>query len=211
MKIHLRGIVLLTATLSFWLNVKAACPQVNASFTTSQTVICGPGATVISFVNTSTGANNVTADYEWFLNGVSFDNTTGLTAPGTSTISAIGNYTFMLVATDPSVPCTDTATVVVSIVPVPNANFTFNPNNSCGELPVSFTNSSAGTFGGTTYLWNFGDASTATTTNATHAYAAGGTYNVTLTQTNGAGCTNSETQAVFCAANSCSFYCRSRC
>lgn len=196
MKKHLPGIVLLIATLSFWLNVNAACPQVNASFTTSQTIVCGPGATVISFVNTSTGANNGSADYEWYLNGVSFDNTTGLTAPGTSTISAIGNYTFMLIATDPSIPCTDTATVIVSIVPVPNANFTFNPNNSCGELPVTFTNTSTGTFGGTTYLWNFGDASTATTTNATHAYATGGTYNVTLTQTNGAGCTNSETQAV---------------
>lgn len=176
--------------------IHAACPQVNASFTTSQTNICGPGAQVISFVNTSTGANNATADYEWFLNGVSFDNTTGLAAPGTSTISAVGTYTFMIVASDASVPCTDTSTVVVTIYPSPNANFTFNPNNDCGGLPVNFTNSSTGTTGSTTYQWNFGDGNTATTTNATHTYASGGAYNVTLTQTNGPGCTNSETQVV---------------
>jgi len=174
----------------------ASCPQVNAAFTTSQTNICGPGAQVISFTNTSTGANNTTSDYEWFLNGVSFDNTTGLVAPGTSTISAIGTYTYMLVVTDPSVPCTDTATMIVKIYPVPNANFTFNPNNQCAGLPVTFTNTSTGTNVETTYLWNFGDGGTATTANASHTYAAGGSYNVTLTQTNGPGCTNSEVQVV---------------
>lgn len=176
--------------------VWSSCPQVNAAFTTSQTDICGPGAQVISFVNTSTGANNVTADYEWFLNGVSFDNTTGMGAPTTSTISAVGTYTFMLVATDPSVPCTDTAFVTVTIYPVPDATFTFGPNNDCAGLPVTFTNSSTGTTGSTTYTWNFGDGGTANTTNATHTFAAGGTYNVSLTQTNGPGCTNTEVQTV---------------
>ncbi|MBK6952182.1 MAG: PKD domain-containing protein [Crocinitomicaceae bacterium] len=182
--------------LSISFDSYAACPQVNAAFTTSQTNICGPGPQVISFVNTSTGVNNVTADYEWFLNGVSFDNTSGMAAPNTSNISAVGTYTYMLVVTDSSVPCTDTATVIVRIYPTPNANFTFNPNNACGGLPVTFTNSSTGTIGATTYSWNFGDGGTATTTNATHTYAAGGSYNVTLTQTNGPGCTNSETQTV---------------
>lgn len=190
------GLLSTLAIIPFGNNAFSACPQVNAAFTTSQTTICGPGPQVISFVNTSTGPNNVTASYEWFLNGVSFDNTVGLAAPTTSTISAVGTYTYKLIVTDTGPACTDTATVVVQVYPVPNANFNFNPNNQCAGLPVTFTNTSTGTIGGTTYAWNFGDGGTATTTNATHTFAAGGTYNVSLTQTNGPGCTNTEIQAV---------------
>ena len=197
MKKTLAGIISFAGFILFLNNARAACPDVNAAFTTSQVQICGPGAQVITFTNTSTGANNITADYEWFLNGVSFDNTTGMAAPGSSNISAVGTYTYMLVATDPSVPCSDTAIVVVQIFPLPNAGFNFNPNNQCAGLPVNFTNTSAGTApGSTTYLWNFGDGATATTTNTTHTYAAGGAYNVSLTQTNFPGCTNTEVQVV---------------
>lgn len=165
------------------------CANLNPSFTTSQTVICGPGATVITFNNTSTGAAAGASDYEWFLNGVSFDNTNGLGAPSNSTISAVGTYTYMMVGTTPG-GCDDTATVIVRIVPVPNASFTFTPNNACAGTNVAFTNTSTGTTAGTTFTWNFGDAGTSTATNPSHAYAAGGSYNVTLTQTNGAGCTD---------------------
>lgn len=174
----------------------ANCPDVVASFTTSTVNICGPGASVISFVNTSTGANSATADYTWALNGVTFDNTTGLVAPNTSTISAVGTYTFRLIASDPSVPCTDTSFVTVRIHNIPNANFTFNPNNACAGTTINFNNTSTGTSGATTYNWNFGDGQTSTNQNPNHVYAAGGTYNVTLTVTNFAGCTDVQTFAV---------------
>lgn len=193
----LLALILLGFSFAFFnLTLKGACPNVNAAFTTSQTNICGPGAQVISFVNTSTGINNIAAEYDWYLNGVLIDNTIGMGAPSTSNISAVGVYTYTLIATDPSVPCTDTATVVVTIYPTPNAGFNFNPNNDCAGQPVNFTNTSTGTTGGTTYFWNFGDGTNASTTNTNHTYNAGGTYNVTLTQTNGPGCTNSETQSV---------------
>lgn len=164
------------------------CAGINSSFTTSQTVICGPGATVISFNNTSTGVGAAGADYTWYLNGVVFDNTTGLGAPTTSTISALGTYNYMVVAFDAAIPCLDTAIVQVLIRPIPVANFTFTPNNQCAGTTVVFTNSSTGTGGFTTYAWNFGDAGTSTAVSPTHVYAAGGSYNVTLTVTNGAGC-----------------------
>lgn len=176
--------------------LKANCPNINSSFTTSQTVICGPGATTLSFNNTSTGAGAAAANYSWYLNGVLFSTTSGLAAPATSNISAIGNYTYMLVAQDTSTLCLDTAIVIVSIVPIPNSNFTFAPNNQCAGTTVSFTNTSTGTIGSTTYLWNFGDATTSTAVSPTHIYANGGTYNVTLTVTNGAGCVSTSTQTV---------------
>jgi gliding motility-associated-like protein len=168
----------------------AACPAINTSFTPSVIDICGPGATTISFVNNSTGANASTATYDWYLNGAFFDNTTGLGAPNNNNISAVGIYTYMLVANDSSGTCTDTFSINVVIHPIPNPSFTFNPNNQCAGTVISFNNTSTGNDGFTTYNWNFGDGNTSTATNPTHSYAAGGTYNVTLTMTNAVGCSN---------------------
>ncbi len=173
----------------FSISAGANCPTINSSFTTSVVSICGPGPNTISFVNTSTGGGAAGATYEWFLNGAPFDTTAGLVAPATSTISAIGTYTFMVVANGPA-GCLDTAINTVRIFPIPVASFTFTPNNQCAGNPVAFTNTSTGTVGVTTYLWNFGDATTSTQQNPTHVYAAGGTYNVTLTVTNFAGCSS---------------------
>ncbi|MEZ4924511.1 MAG: PKD domain-containing protein, partial [Crocinitomicaceae bacterium] len=185
--------------------IQAQCADVNAAFTTNLTNICGPGAQTITFTNTSTGANAATSDYEWFLNGSSIDNTSGLAAPNNDNISAVGTYNYMLVATDPSVPCTDTAFVTVNIYPTPNANFSFAPNNACAGTNINFNNTSTGTQGSTTYNWNFGDGNTSTQQNPNHAYAAGGTYNVTLTVTNGPGCSSTFNQSVTALAipNAC--------
>ncbi len=175
----------------------AACPgTVLANFGTSHTDICGPGATNISFNNLSTGPFNGTSDYEWYLNGTLFDNTTGLAAPTGQTISAVGTYTIMLIAIDNTIPCRDTAISTITIHPLPNAGFTFNPNNVCGGTPVNFNNTSTGTSGNTTYAWNFGDGNTSTQANPTHSYATGGTFNVTLTVTNGPGCTSTTNATV---------------
>lgn len=177
-------------------DAKANCPDVVASFTASPVNICGTGSTTISFVNTSTGTNNGSATYRWYRNGVLFDVTNGTGAPNTSTVSAAGTYTFRLIAQDASVPCSDTAFVTVTVHNIPNANFTFNNNNSCAGTTISFNNTSTGTSGATTYAWNFGDGQTSTLQNPTHVYAAGGTYNVTLTTTNFAGCSDVQTFTV---------------
>lgn len=188
---------LLVALSALPLTAYAACPgTVASSFTTSQVDICGPGPTTINFTNTSTGPNAATVDYEWYLNGTLFDNTTGLAAPGGSNISAVGTYTYMLIADDPSIPCLDTAIVTVIIHPVPNADFTFGPNNVCAGTLINFNNNSTGTDPYTTYNWNFGDGNFSGGTNPSHTYAAGGTYNVTLTMTNGPGCTSTHSVVV---------------
>ncbi|TND09398.1 MAG: PDK repeat-containing protein [Bacteroidetes bacterium] len=174
----------------------ANCPNVNAAFTTSVINICGPGPVTVNFTNTSTGANAGAANYAWYLNSVLFANTAGLAAPPGSPISAAGTYTYMLIAADASVPCTDTAFVTVTIHPLPNASFTFSPNNQCAGTSVAFTNTSTGTTTGTTYQWNFGDAGTSALANPSHTYGAGGTYTVTLVVTNFPGCTSTFTTTV---------------
>src|SRR4051812_13999223 len=79
--------------------ISANCTGINTAFTPSQTLICGPGATTLNFINNSTGVDAAGASYNWYLNGVFFDNTSGLAAPSTSTISAVGTYNYMLIAT----------------------------------------------------------------------------------------------------------------
>lgn len=87
--------------------------------------------------------------------------------------------------------------VTVNILPTPNANFTFSPNNTpCANLPIQFTNTT-GVCPGCTYEWNFGDGSPISTlTNPSHTFTtAVGTGNasftVTLTVTGANGCEDS--------------------
>jgi PKD repeat protein len=69
----------------------------------------------------------------------------------------------------------------------PVANFTSAPASTCtGD--VSFTDNS--TNGPTSWMWDFGDGQTSTLQNPTHNYSANGTYNVSLTATNGFGSDN---------------------
>lgn len=85
-----------------------------------------------------------------------------------------------------SVTVTDTngcqGSIVQNIVVISNPipSFSATPTFSCTPpLNVTFTNTSS-TIGPTTYLWNFGDATTSTLQNPSHTYTASGTYNVTL-------------------------------
>jgi carboxypeptidase T len=69
----------------------------------------------------------------------------------------------------------------------PVAGFTSN-SPVCVDVPVVFTNTSSGPPGvPTDYLWAFGDGVTSTLESPTHAYAAGGAYEVSLTASNPGG------------------------
>lgn len=75
----------------------------------------------------------------------------------------------------------------------PTASFTF----SCTTLSCSFNGSGSSDDNGiTSYSWNFGDGSTGSGVNASRTYAAGGTYNVTLTVRDAANQSNSQTRQV---------------
>jgi PKD repeat protein len=74
--------------------------------------------------------------------------------------------------------------------PVPVGAFTFNPTNGNAPLTVNFTDQS--TNSPTAWSWTFGDpasgsANTSTLRNPSHTFAAAGSYDVTLTPSNGSG------------------------
>jgi gliding motility-associated-like protein len=164
------------------------CTNIKSSFTTSETVICGPGSKSISFINTSTGPDASAAAYTWYLDGVSFDQTTGFLSPKNATITEVGTYAFMLVGTDKN-GCKDTSVVNVYIYPNPIANYTVADNN-CGETSIVFKNISSGIGNFSTYSWDFGDGKKSTELSPTHVYPAVKSYLVTLTVSNGDNCSN---------------------
>lgn len=77
--------------------------------------------------------------------------------------------------------------------PSPTAGFTTSANG----LTVTCTNTSQN---GLTYMWDFGDGTILTTTDATHTYADGGAYTITLTAINPNGM-GTATQEVFLSSS----------
>ncbi|MEX2484084.1 MAG: PKD domain-containing protein, partial [Brumimicrobium sp.] len=173
----------------------AQCVNVTSQLNPSQTEFCGAGPYTVSFTNTSTGPSAGSVNYEWILDGTTFDNTTGLVDPNDIVITNPGSYTVELIATD-TIPCTDTFIIDLTIYPTPNANFNFSPDNECAETTVNFNDLSTGTFSGTDYTWDFGDGNTSVNQNPSHNFATGGTYNVTLTLENNIGCTSTHSETI---------------
>jgi PKD repeat protein len=149
-----------------------------ASFATGS-VACA-GQTVL-FVDTSTGSPTA---WQWdFGDG----NTTTAQHP-THVYAASGTYTVTLVASNScgaSAPYSQT----VEVKTVPTAAFSA-PLSECAGNAVAFADTS--TQSPTAWGWDFGDGTTSTLQNPTHAYALPGTYTVSLQVQNECG-----TSAVF--------------
>jgi gliding motility-associated-like protein len=175
---------------------KAQCDNVTPSFSSTSLIFCGPGPHVLSFTNTSTGANSSAATYEWDVDGIVFDNTTGLTSPDNAVISGVGIHTINLTVSDFPPPCSEVYTLEVVVEPSPESNFTFSPDAACAGLIVDFSNTSTGVNGGTNYSWDFGDGSTSNEENPQYSFGSGGTYTVTLTVENFPGCSSSSNTTV---------------
>lgn len=84
--------------------------------------------------------------------------------------------------------CVNSDTVVVNALSGPVAAFTATPASGDSPLQVNTVNNSTGS--GLTYLWNLGDGTIQNTYTAGNTYYNSGTYQITLTVTDSAGCTD---------------------
>jgi PKD repeat protein len=87
----------------------------------------------------------------------------------------------------------------VTVYAQPQATFSYSPVLPVEGVATSFSAISSGTGPGSmisSYVWSFGDGSTASGASASHAYAHEGTYRVTLTVTDGWGLGSSISQLV---------------
>lgn len=146
---------------------------------------CNP----MAFTNTSAGGSN----YTWNFGDLT---TSNLTSP-THTYAQAGFYLVVLTGDVPSASgsgfCTlqDTAHIEIPLAAK------FDVVVGCDGDPVCFTDMSTYTAGNniTSWSWSFGDATTSTLQNPCHTYVTSGTYNVTLTISNGT-CTASITNSI---------------
>ncbi len=91
--------------------------------------------------------------------------------------------------------CTATATVNVTVYPMPTAVFSSDVVSGCEPVCVNFTdNSSIANPGNiTAWDWDFGDGNTSTSQNPIHCYTTSGNYTVILSVKSADGCTNTIT------------------
>lgn len=119
--------------------------------------------------------------------------------------SRAGTYTVTFTASNSGSTDSESMTVTVTDPPVAAAIVSINATPNPAEVgqTVRFSSNVRGD-APVTYSWDFGDGSTGTGANPTHAYAAAGTYNVTLTVQNNTGSdSRSLTVTVNEPANAC--------
>ncbi|HYO22081.1 MAG TPA: PKD domain-containing protein [Flavisolibacter sp.] len=147
-----------------------------AAFTTSGLFVPNvPLNTTVSFFNNSFSSNS-TVGYTWHYG----EGSTSTNFSGSHTYTVPGTYTVMLIASDPSIPCADTARQVITVKDFNTAfsyTKTFLSANTCPPVLVRINNLSIGF---TRLLWDFGDGTTSTQTFPSHTYHTPGRYRITL-------------------------------
>jgi PKD repeat protein len=110
----------------------------------------------------------------------------------THSYNTAGTYPVTLIVSIPG-GCSDTITHQITVSPPPAVDFT--PVAGCNGDTTQFTATvNAATTQG--YYWQFGDGGTSFIANPVHIYATAGTFTVTLTITDTAGCTNVKVKPV---------------
>ena len=97
-----------------------------------------------------------------------------------------GNWILTYTYTAPATGCTDSASLVMTVHPLPVAAFSHD-SLICVNTPVTFLNTSSGATG---YQWDFGDTQTSSIVSPSHTYTTAGIYPVSLIATSAAGCTD---------------------
>jgi PKD repeat protein len=168
------------------------------------------GNTNLTVTFSAAGSNSLDGSivaYEWDfgdpLSGSENSLTTTTATSPTHVYRRGGSFTASLVVVDDVGLRSPAATITITATQAgptpPTAEFTMSPNPAVAPQTVAFDGSASRTASGanvSSYLWDFGDGTTAPGATTTHRYEAAGTYLVRLTVTDGAGVTGTTTQSL---------------
>ena len=154
----------------------------------------------VTFTSTSAGVSSISTTYYW--NFGNNTNASGLNLIFTNTTyTTNGTYTVTLFISSAVPSCSNqisyTINITGAITPTCSLISNFASSQGANGL-VNFNNTSTGTVGGTTYFWNFGDATNSTSISPAHTYTSNGSYTVSLAANNNftASCASTKTAVV---------------
>ena len=149
----------------------------------------------------SLDADGTLVSYDWDFG----DGTTGAGAEVTHVFTSAGQYPVVLTVTDDRGGSSTAAlTIDVAANVAPSAAASATPTQGIAPLDVQFSSAGSVDTDGSivTYLWDFGDGtSTSTSADPSHVYAAAGSYTATLTVTDDLGAQDSAQVVVSVVAN----------
>lgn len=142
----------------------------------------------VTVTNLSLPQSGVLSNYNWKLNNAAYST---VSSPSLS-LNSPGNYNLQL-STSNSFGCKDSITKIISVLPLPNVDFTTNPTNYYfTNTPITFSPTiSNGSF----YQWNFNGALYTSQSFSTNINTAG-TYTNSLFMTDAFGCSNTKTKTL---------------
>ncbi|MES2565669.1 MAG: PKD domain-containing protein [Bacteroidota bacterium] len=167
----------LDANSLFTVFVDTISPVANFKFVT------GCSKDSVKFIDQSSiSAGNIT-DWTWNFG----DGNNSLLQNPANIYSQVDSYSVSLLVRAAN-GCASAANGTVSLIPPVVADFVPGGGEYLINQPIVFTNQSSGA---SNYIWNFGDLTTTSSSNPTHAFTSLGSYDVMLVSSNSIGCKDS--------------------
>jgi len=162
-------------------------PQPPVADFAAEPSLTSPGSPVTFNASRSSDQNGTIKNYSWEFG----DSTVGRGVITTHSYANPGVFTVNLTVTD-NRSLSSNATHQVTVDAPPHAAFQFSPGTIYVGTSVSFDGSGSTDTDGTivSYRWDFGDRSSGTGVQASHAYAAKGVFGVRLTVADDLGLSN---------------------
>lgn len=191
----------LTSSASIAITATAPVVLIPPTAVIATSTAAGPAPLTVAFDGSgSTAASGSSiASYAW-----DFDN--GSTASGATSshsFTAAGTYTATLTVTDNKGLTSSASTPIVVSTPVqvnkaPTAVISATPTSGASPLTATFDGSASTDADGNivSYIWNFGDGSTASGKTASYTYTTKGSFAAALTVTDDQGASNTTTTTI---------------